>query len=66
MSQKIMPFDSQYPNLGIKKLCDWFIDEQKEEEENVGSVIKTLKEAEKSKKAQNSIDLEIAQLRKFE
>ena len=47
MNSKIMPFDKDYPQLGIAKLCEWFEAEQQEEEESVGKVIQMLEEGMK-------------------
>ena len=66
MAEKIMPFEKDHPELGIKKLCDWFIEEQEEEEENVGNIIKMIEDAKSINKPMSMVDLEIALLRKKE
>ena len=64
MTAKIMPYDKKHPGLGIKELCDWFLNEQEEEEESVSNVIELIETAEKQHKPVNLLDLEIYFLKK--
>ena len=59
MNAKIIPFDKDFPQLDIAKLCEWFEHEQQEEEESVSNVLKMIEEAEKIGKPMNALDLEI-------
>ena len=64
MNSKIMPFDKDYPQLGIAQLCEWFESEQEEEEESVTKVIKMIEDGTKMGRPLTELDLEIGLLKK--